>query len=484
MIKKLYTLLEKLDDYSGRLFSSPMKTPKPVDFSLPGEESERVDRVILVTLDTLRADHLSCYGYPRNTSPFLDALAANGVFFRRAYTSMSTTVPAHASILTGLHPIQHNVFKNGHRLNDKYITITQQFKKMDFQTAAFVSTDRHFKPGNMHRGFDVFDEPSSYIHVYRRAKPTVNQAVKWLRQQRPEDKFFLWLHLFDPHDPFKTPVSSCPILREETPEQRSAMLHCLLNEQHVDKGFYNDNTDKILSTMDAYDAEIMYMDWHLRRFFQAVQAAGLGPNTLWIVTADHGEGLGNHRWMGHGKHVYNEQVHIPLMVYLSSRNLRHLQVDHIVEHVDILPTIMELLHTSFDHQALPIQGESLVPLFIKNGRNYTKDFAFIQRRHFDESGRPEVINPEKDQYEDGEKYALKRGDYKYIYHTQGNDELYCDRDDYYEINNLINHSLPEEARLRDFLQNKVDSFRKTSTDEPQAVDQVTIERLKALGYYQ
>jgi len=147
-------------------------------------KEQRIDRIILITVDTLRADHLGCYGYPRQTSPFIDKLARDGILFRRAFAHMATTVPSHASIFTSLYPIQHNVPNNRHRLDDSFLTMAEVFSTMGYQTAGFVST--HFfgtSSSNLSQGFDIFDAAIKKANKkgrYRKAKSTVDAAIKWL----------------------------------------------------------------------------------------------------------------------------------------------------------------------------------------------------------------------------------------------------------------------------------------------------------------
>jgi len=482
---KVFSLGEKSENFlPDWCFADNRKTRAPVDFSVKANQSETLDRIILVTLDTLRADHLGLYGYPRNISPFMDALAAHGILFQRAITSISTTTPAHASLFTALHPLLHNVLKNGHRLDSSFVTMAEQLRQQGYMTAGFVSTNRHFIAGNLHQGFDVFDEPSDHYFKYRRSRGTVSRAIAWLKKRRPTDEFFLWVHLFDPHDPYKTSISTCVVIKEETAEQRQGFVEYLLEKQHVDLGFYDNDAENMLKVINAYDAEIYYMDGHLRRLFHYVQDSKLASNTLWILVADHGEGLGNHGWMGHGKHIYTEQIHIPLIFYFSSGSEAGLKVGRMVELVDIFPTVMELIGGSITGQSHPVQGESLVPLFSGAADKYRKEFAFVQRRHYQQRVNAQISEARTYDYEEGEKYALLDGEYQYIWRTQGADELYCLKENPYEINNLIGQGLPQEKRLKDVLCHQVAKSKASVSRVPESVDPETLKKLKGLGYIQ
>lgn len=130
-----------------------------------------IDRIILITIDTLRADHLGCYGYPRDTSPFIDSLAKRGILFQKALCPMATTSPSHVSIFTSLYPIQHNVLKNGHKLSDEFVTLAELLREINYKTAGIVSTGAHFKPGNIDQGFEYFNNmPEEYQGKYRVAE--------------------------------------------------------------------------------------------------------------------------------------------------------------------------------------------------------------------------------------------------------------------------------------------------------------------------
>jgi arylsulfatase A-like enzyme len=128
-------------------------------FTFPNCKGKKIERIILITIDTLRSDHLGCYGYPRNTSPFIDSLAEKGILFTNVFTTMPSTTPAHASLFTSKFPKQLNVLKNGHILDEKYLTMAEYLQKLDYFTAGIVSTNIHFKLNKLDQGFNYFYEP-------------------------------------------------------------------------------------------------------------------------------------------------------------------------------------------------------------------------------------------------------------------------------------------------------------------------------------
>ncbi len=165
----------------------------------------RPHTIVLVTIDTLRADHLGCYGYTRTTSPFIDVLAFQGVLFELGFAASSTTVPSHASLLTGLYPSQHGVRRNGHKLPETAPLLTEALAEHGYETAGFVSTNGHFAASGIDRGFSHFDEPGQggSAKAARSAERTVAFAGDWLRARRSAAPLFLWVHVFDPHSPYR-----------------------------------------------------------------------------------------------------------------------------------------------------------------------------------------------------------------------------------------------------------------------------------------
>jgi len=465
--------------------------------------------VILITIDTLRADHLGCYGYPRQTSPFIDKLARDGILFRRAFAHCATTVPSHASIFTSLYPIQHNVLSNYNRLDDSFLTMAEVFSTMGYQTAGFVSTWFFgTSSSNLSQGFDVFDGrgiskfewilsriknfykkwvynklPPPYR--YRKAKGTVDAAIKWLDERRSTDRFFLWIHLFDPHPPYDPPALFLEIFTNQHTKEKDSFVRYLLEEHHIDFRFYRNKTKRMLRKINRYDSEILFVDTELKRLYKHLHKKGLDSDSLWILTSDHGQGLGNHRWGDHHKHIYNEQIRAPLIFHFSSGAFQGLSVDQIVEHVDILPTVVDLVGGELSNQIKSVQGVSLVPLFFRNEKvRPIKNYAFAQRREYDKKGIDQKKLFQNKKYEVGEKYALLDNEYKYIYHTLGKDEFFDLRKDPYELNNLIGSGTEEEIKLRNAIISKIKLLKQDSGAKIEFEDKEAIEQLKSLGYIQ
>ncbi len=276
----------------------------------PASGSENVpsapQRVLLVTIDTLRADHLRFAGYPRETTPFLDRLAAEGIWFEEVRTSCSHTAPAHASLFTGLHPPEHGVRHNGEVLDDSIPTLAERYRDAGWKTAAF--TPVHFLDGTK-RGFEHAPVPPQLEN----AAYLTSAAWDWIRAQPEDQPWFVWIHLFDVHEwPRRhwLPRSSMRRLRQDATYRSPAFL-AWVNDRHG-VVVNEDGLAELLARLDRYDAQIRFVDEQLGWLDeQLTEQAG---DILWVVTADHGEGLGNHDFLGHGKHVYEEQLRVPLVM--------------------------------------------------------------------------------------------------------------------------------------------------------------------------
>ncbi len=269
-----------------------------------GSGTDRPD-VLIVTLDTTRADHLGCYGYPQPTSPNLDRVFAGGLRFDRAWTPVPLTLPAHASLLTALLPPEHGIHDNGGAgLGSGVPVLTEEFRRREYATGAFVSASVLDAVFGLARGFDVYDDDTtSRRRTQRRAGETVDAALAWLAALGPRPAF-TWVHLYDPHADYDPPA-----------EFRARFAQ-------------------------PYDAEIAYMDEHVGRLVAAVRARR--PDVIVVVLADHGEGLGDHGEDGHGTLIHASTMRIPMAIAWPG-HVAAGATDEPVQVVDVAPTILGLL---------------------------------------------------------------------------------------------------------------------------------------------
>ncbi|MCC6490421.1 MAG: sulfatase-like hydrolase/transferase [Candidatus Hydrogenedentes bacterium] len=274
--------------------------------------------VLLITVDTCRADRIGCYGYGLARTPAMDAIASEGVRCTNAITSAPITMPAHASIMTGLYPPAHGVRDNGaYALSDDAVTLAEHLKDSGHDTAAFVSALVLNRRYNLSQGFDVYDddlwaedEPKLFMIRDRSAPKTAERVVRWLdawSAKEPRNPFFVWVHFFDPHQPYEARVKNRHLIPT------------------------------------AYDAEIAQADEGVARLVEALRAHSVYDNTLTILTADHGESLGEHGEKTHAIFIYDATVHVPLLFRWPGRMPAGSVYEGPVRCVDLMPTVLAAL---------------------------------------------------------------------------------------------------------------------------------------------
>ncbi len=310
--------------------------------------------LLLISLDTTRQDHLSTYGYGRPTAPHLDQLARKGVLFRNAIAQWTATNPSHISMFTGLYPTTHGVGTNTAGLSDQRSTLAEILRDAGFRTAAFVSGyTLRSKHTGIHRGFQVYQ--SAFQGIRRDGRETADLALEWLAGLQPNDHWFLFLHLYDAHGPYRGDGRYLHLF--VSPDRGPRLKHIPQYQGRRDR---DGNLLRHLNDyVDRYDAEIRYQDEVMGDLLDAVDL----ERTAVIVVSDHGETLAERAKslnLNHATGVFEEQILIPFVVY--SPGVEPGEFQEIVETVDILPTALELLEVP-PPAGEEIQGESLVPLF-------------------------------------------------------------------------------------------------------------------------
>ena len=313
---------------------APGRAVKPRARALDGVEQRDLN-VILVTLDTLRSDRLSCYGSALVETPNIDSFASEGVLFSNAASTVPFTLPAHSSILTGLYPPGHGVRENvGYSLDPGIPTLAEVLSNGGWTTAGFVSAFVLDGRWGIDRGFDhYFDdfnladfETANLSSVQRSGDVTIAEAVRWLDERPRDGPFFLWLHLYDPHDPYTPPEP--------------------FNSQYPGR---------------PYDGEVAYTDSLIGDFRRALEERDLLASSMVILTSDHGEGLGDHGEGQHGFFVYESTIHVSLIVRPPAATTDRRVVDEAVSHVDIFPTVLDAVGLSAPKR---VHGQSLLPMIL------------------------------------------------------------------------------------------------------------------------
>lgn len=268
--------------------------------------------VLLITLDTTRADHLSCYGYSRQTTPALDRLSTEGILFTNAYCTSPSTLPSHISILTGLHPLSFGVHDNNTRVPDEAHSIAEVLARHGYETAAFVSSFVLSELTNVSQGFQLYDSVDDFmtdtvdqavnaIPGYRSAEETTQQALSWWQERRRGKPFFAWVHYYDPHFPYRPP-SEFDHFSSSQFQNEDVILYDLIESGSADIRTVFTSAKDILSAteyqrlVDLYDGEIARMDASIDNLLKAVSSSD--EKTLIIVVADHGESFGEKGQIG------------------------------------------------------------------------------------------------------------------------------------------------------------------------------------------
>lgn len=309
--------------------------------------------VVLVVIDTLRADHMSLYGYERSTTPRLDELSVGGSVFERAYSASSWTLPGTASILTGLYPSAHGAGTSEHRrLRDGAITLPQYLSGAGYSTGAVVNVSFLSPMFGLAAGFDSYDLAAATANELRLADESVDDALKWLDGRDASRPFFLFLHLFDVHHQYFAPEPARGAFTKEFADRYGDTLDTLESREAAEQA------KDVEFLKAAYDEEILSVDSQIGRLFETLQERGLRESTWVALTADHGEAFrGEHYHQGHGRSLYDEVMRVPLILW-GPGVPAGARYDTPVSTVDIVPTLLDMAALEVPE----LSGGSLVPL--------------------------------------------------------------------------------------------------------------------------
>ena len=401
-------------------------------------ETDKVSRpdVFLITIDTLRADHVHCYGYDRIRTPALDLLAEQGIRFNQAFTPSPITNSSHTSIMTGLLPSSHGVNDFGVPLATIYPTLAELLTKGGYRTAAFIGAvildSKNLAPG-LDRGFEFYDNfpelpttTSRWGRLERRGMEVEQRAESWLNTH-PAGAHFVWVHLYDPHDPYEPPPPYSEVYKDR-----------------------------------LYDGEIAYADSALGHFLAYLKKLGWYEGAMIVVVGDHGEGLGEHHEDTHGIFLYDSTTRVPLIVKLPNRREAGRTVEGQVRTTDIMPTILKLLGIAAPAN---LDGDSLEPFL--NGIEATPRTVFGETNYPLRFGWAPLR-------------SVRMEGFKFV--EAPKPELYDLRADPGES---LNHYEPWNGTVQSLRRALAELSAKSPTTgkaSPAAVSASTIDELQALGY--
>ncbi|HKI02090.1 MAG TPA: sulfatase [Thermoanaerobaculia bacterium] len=443
----------------------------------PGLHTPR--RVFLITVDTLRADHMSLYGSPRATSPNLEKMAATGVAFDRAICQWPKTGSSFAAMFTGLYPHTTGLtHKAALRIPAEYLTLPEFFQENGFKTFGVVSNAVLAAQFGWNTGFDEFqetwgggefpDDPKAFRPLASAIKVN-GLALPLLRKYAGADKLFAWIHYSDPHAPYILPEGATnPFLGDGLSKTGRTL------PARVTKGYTLEGHADLDYYVSQYDANVRVADGYIQKLLEEMRSLGLLEDSLVIFTADHGESLGEHNsWFEHGPLPYNTTAHVPLFFVMDGLAAGR-RVDRPVELVDLYPTLRELIAP--DREVPGLEGKSLWPL-LRDGNPSGAD-AF--RQAFSAAGRHPNLY-----------HSVQEGTWKLVFNSGGKRsraassatggfELYNLAEDPLETRNLAATHPEEVRRLRRDLVNWMKKARSLGDEEEG--DAETERALRALGY--
>ena len=400
-------------------------------------ESKPNLNVVIITIDTLRADHLGCYGDKQIRTPNIDALASESARFERAYTPVPVTLPAHTVIFTGTYPVFSGMHDfSGNKLSPKQPTLASVLKRQGYTTGAVIGSAVLDSRFGLNQGFDFyydhFDfnrlQESNLEEMERPGNVVADVALDWLGKNR-QNKFFLWMHLYDPHYPYHPPAP--------------------YSEQYKDR---------------LYDGEIAFADVQVGRLISFLKANNIYRNTLIVLSGDHGESLGEHGEKTHGFFIYNATLHVPVLIHLPGTPSTK-TVSELVSLADLMPTVLEVLKVEIPAE---VQGQGLLPLMVPKKAEESRNLyaeTFLPRLHFNWS----------------ELRAVETDRYQFI--DAPKPELYDLSKDPGETQNLYADKKAVAGELRNRLTTLLGQYSAgPELAEKTGLDPALMERLKSLGY--
>ncbi len=438
-------------------------------FILMMSAEEEKPNILLISLDTVRADHLGCYGYDRHTTPALDALSKQGVLFKKHIASSSWTLPSHATLFTGLYPPTHRAETLDHMMAPKLPTMAQLIDSLGYKTAAFVSSGYLGPAFGLHRGFNRF---YSLKDVLNKGTETItDKGLEWLKEVGVKEKetskpFFLFLHYLDAHTPYDPPEPFRDFYYDENWKTEGnagdeSVAYAELKEKTPQFKIKRANRMKAF-----YDGEIARIDRGVEQIIDFLKERDVFQNTLMIITSDHGEEFIDHGSFDHGQTLYSEQIDVPLLVIWPDE-IEGGRIDgSLTRSVDILPTVLDLI----DAPPYPVvHGRSLKKnMHGRNKEQARMAVADLKRKKFDMT-------------------SLSDGRYKYIVQSgEESDELLFDiQSDPAERNNVVEEKgdiVEEFRRAYDQWTDEMKQWGHATRKSRLTLEE--IEQLQALGYMQ
>lgn len=461
--------------------SSPVSTAS-VPLPAAGEISNRRPNVFIYLIDTLRAGHLSCYGYSRQTSPHIDAFSTTGILFENCFAAASWTKPAVGSILTGLYPNKHRAEDKKDRLSSDVMMLAEVLKAKGYGTIHITPNVNTSKEVNFNQGVDfyTFSRGGSHIDNFYHSSEYLNSEFKEILAHNPslKDKpLFAFLHTVDPHDPYTPKKPFLKFKRNDLEKGREKLgIPDYIRLRKNNQGLSVDDIDYIKS---LYDCEIFHNDYYFGRFIHILKENKLYENSIIILVSDHGEQFDEHHSLFHGSSIYNEEIHVPLIIRFPGAEQANSRIHTYISQVDIFPTILDYLGIEVPARVDGVslfksmkQPEIRRSLFIKQELNRSKD---------DKSNFIGIINCSSKN-----KHIISYEDQYFIHASDI--EQYNLQEDFFERINLFRQATIFQFNsakfVADYFLKQMETHRFTEEKklDLKKLDSKKLEQLKTLGY--
>ncbi|MGB3860825.1 MAG: sulfatase [Candidatus Aminicenantaceae bacterium] len=320
---------------------------------------QKTKNVLLISLDTLRADHVGCYGYPRDTSPNIDQLAEDSAVFLNTFASSPWTLPSHVSLMTALNCINHQVYHNDQKINPSILTLADVLREDDYFNGAI--TGGAFVKGSFgfNKGFDSY-RVGGNVSSPDSAQKISTASLNWIRKHKDRN-FFLFVHTYQIHTPYESPAPYNEYFLADDAEYKRIRQRKF---RFYQENRYSPVTNKLRQNIiDLYDAGILYTDEVLiKALVDELKALGIYDNTMIILVSDHGEEFYDHKAWAHSHSVYNEIIKVPLIIKFFDSEHAGVKIKKYARLIDVLPTVLDVLNIEYPDQYL--DGETLLNLII------------------------------------------------------------------------------------------------------------------------
>ncbi|TCP63742.1 sulfatase [Baia soyae] len=336
-------------------------------------------KIILIAIDTLRADRLGCYGYHNDISPNIDGLAKDGVLFENMIAENNVTQSSFTTMLTGKNPYQHGIVNmKPTKIPQRLIPLPVFLQRKGYKTAAVDCNYRITGKSNpwFKKGFDTYLDPSENrpTHLNLSAKEINQSAIPWLKKHAQDPDFFLFLHYWDPHYPYQPEGEFADWSSEQSPVRAQAnepsLKACLREPLWSFISKYNQDQKSIAQIQKDYDGTVKQVDHYIGELVEEIKQLGIYEDTMIILTSDHGESLGEHNIFFDHHGLYESTLHVPLMITCPQKLPSQKRVSRLVQHADIVPTIMDLAEIPIPKEMGPIDGTSLLDFSLANKQNH------------------------------------------------------------------------------------------------------------------